>query len=495
MVRGVVVSFAMNLMAGLMGLAALFVMARELPAESIGMVGFALGVVGSFSWMGSMGLHQAHVRELAGGTNPRYAWGTYRDSRRPILLAFATVTSLVIWIWHDQIGFVDATLGVLVLILAMATAQQARHYYHTVFEVRQDALRMQSLNVVETMVRSAILIAISLSMQGGDIGRIAEWLAGGYALAAFVSLGFGWWLARHRIPKNLERDSGLRQRYWAFALPISFAIIVSTLNSNLDRVFIGFFWDAREVAMYFASQRLVSIFLAIPAAFVTLLFPVMARMNREGANASVTIRSVQRAMVLTLAPVAAMLAAFSPSIIHILLSDEFREARWMLVGLAVYLFIVGLQSVWIPLVKGAGMTRWFAASALLGAVVNVALNLFLVPDSILGVPTLGWRGEGAVIATSAAAATNLAMLAWRGRRIVRVPYRWADLPPVLTAAGLGWLASLDPVLNLLGGVDRFYELLAAGAVFAGLYLLAMTVLGLLNRDDALVIRNSLRPRI
>ena len=135
--------------------------------------------------------------------------------------------------------------------------------------------------------------------------------------------------------------------------------------------------------------------------------------------------------------VALALTLLSPWIVDLLAADEFAESSRVVGPLA---FSTVSYGAYIVVAIGVGRARrtqfnWVVTG--LAALVNVALNLALIPP---------YGMIGAAIATVAAYTTMAVGMAWWSQRIYPVPYQWRRVGTAALAA-----VALATVGKLVGG--------------------------------------------
>ncbi|HLG09573.1 MAG TPA: polysaccharide biosynthesis C-terminal domain-containing protein, partial [Gaiellaceae bacterium] len=186
-------------------------------------------------------------------------------------------------------------------------------------------------------------------------------------------------------------------------------------------------------------------------------WPAFAYSIEDDREARRTYGYVLTYLVLVTTWVATALALLSPWIVDWIAAPAFESSSRVVGPLA---FSTVAFAAYIVVAIGVGRAKrtqfnWVVTGA--AAVVNIALNLLLIPP---------YGMMGAAVATIAAYATMFAGMAWWAQRIYPVPYQWRR---VLTAAFTG--VTLAGVGKLVGGG------LPVALVLAVLYPLALAPLG------------------
>jgi O-antigen/teichoic acid export membrane protein len=264
-------------------------------------------------------------------------------------------------------------------------------------------------------------------------------------------------LAYRREQLGLEFDRPLLREMQRFGLPLVPAALALIAINFSDRFFLAHFVGLDEVGVYEMGMRVASAMVLLLTAF-RMAWPAFAYSIEDDDEARRTYAFVLTYLVFITSWVALGLGLLAPWIVEVLSSDSsFDEGARVVAILA---FAKAAYAAYIVMAIGVGRMRrtqfnWVITGA--GALVNVGLNLLLVP-------AYGMFGSAA--ATAAAFAVLFLGMTWYAQRVYPVPYQWRR---VTTAAGaaigltvlgkllavplpiaLGLVASYPLVLFLLG---------------------------------------------
>jgi O-antigen/teichoic acid export membrane protein len=279
---------------------------------------------------------------------------------------------------------------------------------------------------------------------------------------------------RRRPAGDLDPDR--RRRMWRYGLVLGLIGLPSALLSERLEVFIiARFWSAAEVGFYsLAAGLALHARRLAPSALAEALFPAISRLEGARDRWGVANAYVQATRYLTMMawPLAFAGAILAEPAIRVLFGPEYRPAAPVL---AVLMLAAGLVSIGHPAVAviySQERHRFIVVSSLLVVLLNVGLDLALIPAH---------AGLGAAVANT------LAQLVLLGLQTLGVA-RWLGVaPPAGTAlrslvagvvafgpvAGLRWWLGSGDLLGLAvltGG---------AGAVYAWL----LAVFGAVESDD------------
>jgi O-antigen/teichoic acid export membrane protein len=255
---------------------------------------------------------------------------------------------------------------------------------------------MRGLQRIDKMValglaRSLIYLALVglLAKVGLDLGGvIAAFIAGALApvfLGLITLRRMGWKILGGR--PSLVRD------LLAFSIPIFVATLSQLVVARLDLLILGYFYGAQSAGLYRAAVTVASMVNFILGAMNTAFAPMIAELHhldRRGELESM-YKTVTRWILMVAVPVCSLVLILSKDLLR-LFGKGFEEAYVALGILSIsQLCNAATGSVGFML-QMTGKEKWFLFNYVVSAILNVSLNLLLVPS--LGV-------TGAAIATGA----------------------------------------------------------------------------------------------
>lgn len=496
-----------NLVGGGFGVLAYFFIGRYMSPQALGAWGFAMGLMGFFSILGSLGFDQAHIKRLSEGQDVARSLGTYTVIKIGLAAAFALVGFGAAYLWHVTKGFQDTTIQVILAVTVYYTLILLRHVPLHTFMALRLTVRAETLSLVENVVRLPLIVGVALLFAfwtRGDAPALGRWLAqvvptpgdvgpaaGALYLAVaagaamLASLAVGLWLLRRHHFSFGAFDRGLARRYAAFALPIALVSLFQVFVTEMDKVMVGFFGESADVGFYVTAQRYAGIVYLVPVATVSLVFPVLSQMaGTQGAGAvSRYAGRAQRYVSMAVLWTALIPVAFPAQMLNILVGGAFVPAAPVLRVLTIWAVLASFTMISAAIVEGLDRPLLTARITAVAIAANLVLNTLLIPRSIQGVPLAGLGPTGAALGTVGAQLISLVFLAGITRRLTgRTHIGWHVVRHALAAGlTLGLLWWIAPIA--LGDVDRWYELGAAGGLATLVYALLLVAMRELTRDD------------
>ena len=503
------------------GLIALAFIGRYMDPAAYGKVGFAIALLGVVGVLGNMGLSQAHIKRVSEGQDLGACIGTYARLRALLVVGTTCAFVAAVLAWERTQGFTDATTMLVILVLtARHLFEQARlGVVDTLRALRRTAME-QSVEMSETVVRvgATVLAAIlfagvtgqtgplgslptrwagSLGLEGPwDVDAAADLLAFAFFLGMFASFFVAWRHFRRLRVAGLRFDRDLARSYWRFALPMAAIAVVAVLANQMDSIMVGYFWSAREVGYYFTAQRLIMLINVLPFAVGNLFFPMMSELSaaRQREGASRVARTAQRLLMLVALPVFLPLLVFRDAILHVFVGDAYLPAAPLLGLLGLHTVLLSASIVAMSVVRGFDRPRIAMAAGLSIMGSNLVLNVIMIPDSILGVPLLGLKAQGAAMATVVAQAIGMIVLLVAGQRILDRPLLGMSMLRQVAAFGIALVAFLGlDAAGALPVVDRVWELAAASLLLVALHGGILWLLRELTRKDILFFLDLVHP--
>lgn len=183
-------------------------------------------------------------------------------------------------------------------------------------------------------------------------------------------------------------------KHFRFTLPLMFLAIWTWVNNYFDRFVIEHYMQLKDVGIYNANYGVGSkFFLLLNPIFLVLLTPLVYQKNTINFKKK-TIKRYVKVYSLIAVPILTIVWLSKNHIGNILLSDFYREGFYLIFWVCVAYFIITATYLYESLIYVELKTNYILYGNILGAIVNVVLNIILIP--IIGL-------NGAIFATIASA--------------------------------------------------------------------------------------------
>lgn len=424
LIRGVLGTGGVRVAAQLLALISSVLLARLLGVEGYGIYGFTMAVVGLLAIPVNLGLPQFIVRQCAiyrGRDDLSSMKGLLIRANQVVITSAVIIgagSAFIVENWVSSAGAVAPQVLLFAFPLLPLIALNG---------IRSAALRGLGRVVLgqtpELLLRPLIFImllgiAVVVSQNLKPTQAILINVAA--MAAAFV---FGAWMLHSSLPSGFKRaDAKFSERQWlAGSWPFLALGGAHVLMQQTDVLMLGILANAEDVGIYRAVSQAAMLVVFGFFAVNTVIAPYLARLHDAKDEAN-----LQR--IITLAAQGAFLMAMLFVFVYIVAGDRLLMFVFGEAFSGGYLALVILAAGWLGHVGmgAAGMIlnmtgyAWYsAAGVLVAGVLNVALNVILIPFFGL---------EGAALATAVSLMVHNVLLAYwvfRFTDLVSIVVRWA----------------------------------------------------------------------
>ncbi|MFW6040693.1 MAG: flippase [Thermoplasmatota archaeon] len=468
----------------------LFFIARFManPDFNYGVVQFALSFVTMFAFIGTF-FRTAHVKRISGGEiDDDRCMGTYISlkSLATLVTVLIIVGGLLFWKYGLGRGFESPTHETAVyIILGFFILRSIGTIAARTFHAKREIAKKE---LVQFMDRSApTIFIIYVALTGGEAIELALTYVAGGALAALLGIYF---LKDIKVKKpNWESIKS----YWEFALPGFFSKLVSRFGNRVDIVMVQLFWSSSNVGYYAAGRRLALIVNGLVAGVGTLIFPTISEYHSNGdwEGLRKAVKGAARYTTLFISPVIIFLILFPREIIRIMISGNFLPAAPIVRILAINSFFILYTRPFRETFRGTNRPKLGAKISIAGNIVNVGLNVILIPDSIFGFPLMGMKEVGAALATLSAGIIISITSMIVSKHIADLSFSLSTVYHIGAAVASGlilyvWQWQIMPI-------TRFYDLFIYGAAMLGLYAAMLYLTGEFTKKEWNYIMEAVHP--
>ena len=325
----------------------------------------------------------------------------------------------------------------------------------TLFRLEERARAYFLTTILNVLAAIALTVVLVVGLEEGARGLLlGSYVAG--AAFVLVLIALQW----RRL--SLRFDRGLMRRLFRFGLPTMPAEVSLYLLNFVDRLIIVRSLGLAEAGLYSLGVKFAQAVNVLVRGF-QLAWPPLAYSIREDEEARRVYATVVTLFVAGCAWVVAGMWLLSRWIVRALADPKFFDSYEVIGLISTAVTLYALYLVLVVILGRTGRTEFNLPAAIGALVVNVVLNLVLVPP-------LGIVGAG--LALVASYVVVLALMYVFTQRLFPVPYEWGRLLRVVfTVAALVGLAELfvptSGALGLLIRVALFaaYPLLLLGTGF------------------------------
>lgn len=243
-----------------------------------------------------------------------------------------------------------------------------------IYRVQEKALSYVYFAASKTLF-ALIAVVFFLEFYYEDHGPIAKYYgitlsAAAYAIISFVI-----------VKKNaiFSFDSKQLKEGFLFSLPLVLAALSFTVVDMSDRIILEYYVSMREIGIYSIAYALgfgVNVIIkGSYRAFEPLIFK-----NSQESNFLSIFSSIKKEYLALVFGACFLLVLFSKEIIVLILPNEYYEAYLLMPIIVLAAFAKGIYTIQVLLLMIKKNTKVISKIMILGALLNVAINLIFIED-------------------------------------------------------------------------------------------------------------------
>lgn len=369
-----------------------WVIARWAGSSTLGTVSWVMSYATAVLIVGKFGLDLAASR-LASEYGIKFP-GTLRKlfhTAFGLRLVFTFLVALLSFLFAGPIAtfFKDPTLVVPVRVGALVVVCASVYEFNENFLIGLNRLptvyRIRSVHVGSRVVATCVLVFL---------GAGAAPILGGYCAAWLLAIGLYAWLLNSYLPQSepSREPPAILRRLVALSATLALSGASVTIYSHTDRLMLGYFVGVDEVGQFAVAKNTAEVSIFPVYAMVMMLRPALAsRFSTDRiAESAVIIRNSLRYSFVSGVLFASILATLGVPLVRFVFSDEFTYAGGLMVFFVGVLLLRSVGAIILPALVAAERTRFYAYLTAATAVLNIVLNLVLIPAH---------QSRGAVVAT------------------------------------------------------------------------------------------------
>ena len=367
--------------------------ARYLGPEQFGELNYAIAFVSMFSVLATFGLDSIAVRELVDQSDKYQAILGSAIWIKFIGGIFSAVLTVITVLFFKS----GETQTILVVsIIAFGTIFQVADVFDYFFQAnvisKYTVWAKNSASVVGNSIR-VVLILGNFELVYFALVISAEVLLG--------SVLSGFFFLRNRRSFRIIFDKYLAVKLLRDGMPLAFASIAITLYMRIDQIMIVEIMDQSSAGYYSAAVRITEIGYFLALVITSSLFPsIIQAKKRSEAEYFAILKGLYSLLFWVSFMIAISTSILSSVLIDILYGAEYKFSSQVLSiyawsGIFVYLGIGTSQFL-----LAENLTKISLLRTIVGLIVNVALNFYLIPKyGVIGASVASLFSYASTIAT------------------------------------------------------------------------------------------------
>jgi PST family polysaccharide transporter len=357
---------------------------RYLGPEQFGLLSFVTAFAGLFGAFAALGLQGIVVRDIV--RNPDCAPETL-GTTAILQLISGTAAYLIVLIAIAYLRPDDSIARTIVAILGSTMLLKASEI--SVYWFESQVLSKYTVWVQNGVFLVFAAVKVILILQQASLIAFVWTMLAEAVVVAIILLGvmskYGLLLTKLRI--NIKRAKSLLKDSW----PLLLSGIAVTIYMKIDQIMLGHMIGDEAVGVYSVALLISEVWYFIPMVIVASTFPaILESKKRSEKQYYARFQKLFDLMVVISVGLALPTTFLSTSIVTLLFGETYRDAGIILsihIWGAVFVFLGVASSQWF---KAEGRQVLSLQRTVIGAFVNVALNLLLIPN---------YGGIGAALAT------------------------------------------------------------------------------------------------
>lgn len=364
-----------------------FLIARYLGPDDFGELSFAIAFTGIIVAVGSLGLDTFIIREILQEPHKKdEILGTSFWMRILVSVLLVPVAVLIYLFTRSFSSHPGDSLTLLIALCASASLFKTFNIIDSYFQSQvrsKNVVQVQNICLVLSSVTKVGFVWLDLPVVYFALGLVLD----GFMLAVgLVIIYRREKLSLRQWTFHTDRAKSLLNQSW----PLIFSAIMVSMYMQIDTVMLKTL-GSREVGIYSVAARISESWYFIPVAIVTSVFPALIHARKTDMERyHKRLQNLYDLLVVISIPVALVVSFSADQIIHIIYGDQYNGAGLMLsihIWSAVFVFLGSASSQYL---LAEGYTRISMYRTLAGAIINILLNIWLIPL---------YGGVGASVAT------------------------------------------------------------------------------------------------
>jgi O-antigen/teichoic acid export membrane protein len=293
-------------------------------------------------------------------------------------LAVGVVISLILVLCSDLfatsiIGDANSSdlvrLGSL-MILTQSLSGIAIRFFQTYRQMKW----YSALTVIKAAAQLGLISGLLLS--GWEVSGVILAVLASDTLCLVIALS----VALRQTGLQLPRFTELKG-YLKYGLPLVPSSAILWVIHSSDRYMIGYFMQTKDVGIYTAAYSLASVLTLMLITVATVLLPTVSKSydNGDMVKTKTYLKYSMKYLVMLTIPAAFGLSVLASPLLRIFTTSEFASGNVVIPFVAFGLLFYSLYNICIFIVHLVNKTHWVLALLSISAVLNIILNLLLIP--------------------------------------------------------------------------------------------------------------------
>ena len=347
--------------------------ARYLGVAEYGIYGFAISLTGILIIIADFGINTHIVRDVS--TDNSLA-SKYLGNAIPLKSVFSIAAFMVMVVVLFLMQCDELTVKVTMLFAIEMIIRSFCNLLNGTFQAFEKVKYQAAANNIQQVI---LLIFIIISIYT-DMGIFA--IAVSYILSNVIALAYGVYaMKKHIVNPKYGLDRQFCRKITVLSLPFAITGILFSAYYYIDIIMIEHLVGSYAAGIYNATYKLIPVQNILVSIYAAVIFPVMSKFFKSN-DESMLFFSYEKSvkyMLMLIIPFSVLIVIYSPALIQLVYGSEYGLASGVL---SVLIWTVSILFVLAPgtnLLNSSHKEMTVNMVYIFGAVVNVILNLILIP--------------------------------------------------------------------------------------------------------------------
>lgn len=345
------------------------VLARFLGSEKLGQFGAIYAYLALFAWLATFGFEPVLVREIS---RERENASSLLHTAIILSIALSAGTVVVAVLLAPLAGFAGH-LRALLILAALEYVLGPLRLPALMFQVDMRQWYGATINVVRQGLWFAVIVGLWLA--GASLGYVIA----GRVLAAVVESSLMWGYSRRFLPQTGRFLRDRAGTLLSHSFPIAFTLLLGVIYMRIDQVMLHKMVSDSVLGQYVAAVKVSELFEMLPVALMSAMAPLLSVSVAEPERFGSYIDRTFRYFLVTASGLCVVMTVGARLIVRVLYGSQFLPAAPLLAVLIWSEIGVFFASVVVNVLIASNQQRLLPIPTVVGAAINVGLNLFLIP--------------------------------------------------------------------------------------------------------------------
>lgn len=448
-IRGTVIVLVISLFAGFLGYLVRLVLARNLTVEDFGLFNAVFSFLGLLGIFKSLGFDKALVKFI-----PEFKHEGNNDHIKSSLV-YVSVIQLI-------------TNSIIIILVYLLSNYLSINFFHTdkarnvlnwlaisffidsfvltlkfAFQGFKKMVYFSSLDVVR-MILVLVISLIGFKLHYGLFSPVIAYIL----TPLLLLLIFGWLLIADVFPEFLKSkfifDIGLIKRVSKYSIFVTETSVAGLLLYYTDTLVLTYFKSLKDVGLYSVALPTAKIFLYFPRAIGGMLLPLTSELwaKKEQKLLKDGMLLLYKYSIILIVPMVLVMFSFTDLILTLFYGKNYIGASNPMKILSIGMIFAVIYGININFFAGTGKPQITSKVTYIGALLNLIMNLMLVP--FIGM-------IGSALATSSSYFVMMIMSLWEIKKLIRIDFPLVIWSKILFAGivftAIMWYAKILLILS------------------------------------------------